>query len=287
MRTLWRLTRFLYGTARFLLRRGFALVIVVMLALNVGTLTWAPLSAAAGAILARAGVTTVANGLEARLASSNRRIDELRDELATTNRRLTKKTDDLAAASRRLASQADELAAAKRNLTAQADELASVKRQVARQTDEIASLRHVQYRGQTKTVSEAVAHTVGRIAGRTANATARNLVAMPAEAVPLFGIAVIAGATAWEIHDACALMQDLHELNVAFDSSQANDPDRYEACGREVPSPIEVWRQMSVDPGGVLEQQPQEYGPLPSFERPGWWDWAMSWFADEAGALTD
>ncbi len=34
----------------------------------------------------------------------------------------------------------------------------------------------------------------------------------PLESVPIWGIAAIAGVTAWEIHDGCSNLDDLHNL---------------------------------------------------------------------------
>ncbi|MBM9593473.1 hypothetical protein [Roseitranquillus sediminis] len=251
---LWAL-RALVRAVRLLFRGGILLVIVAMLALNVATLAFAPLAAAAGGLLARAGITTMADAAQS----------------------------DLAASRRTVAAQADELAAADRRIASQADELATANRRIAAQAAEADALRHVRYRGQVRTVREAVSDTADRIARRTATATARNVAAIPAEAVPLFGIAVIAGATAWELKDACDLMADIHALNVAFDPSLANDPERHEACGRQVPTRAEIWSMVAGDPGGSLNRQPDEYG-APAFETPGWWDWAVSWFGEDLAA---
>lgn len=55
-----------------------------------------------------------------------------------------------------------------------------------------------------------------RLATRSlANAT-RNLSSIAAEAVPIAGVAVVIGVTAWDLHDACETLKDINELNTAF-----------------------------------------------------------------------
>ena len=248
------------------------IIVAAMLLLNVATLTATGVATAAGSLLARAGLTTVA--------------ETNATKLARAEARLASQAADLRFVERRLASQSAELITAKRTVARQSDALASANRQVARQADELIALRHVRYDGSRRAVGDAVATFADRVSRRTATATARNLAAIPAEAIPLFGVAVIVGATAWELNDACELMRDVHELNVAFNPSLANDPEHLEACGLEVPTQEEIWERVVREPEKALDEQPDDYQNVPRFEEPSWWDWTMSLLGRQTEAVS-
>ena len=52
---------------------------------------------------------------------------------------------------------------------------------------------------------------------------------------------MIVTATAMELHDACVIMQDLHELDIAFDPTMAFPTEAQEVCGLKVPTRQELW----------------------------------------------
>ena len=56
-----------------------------------------------------------------------------------------------------------------------------------------------------------------RTAARSAIAATRNISSISGEAIPILGVAVIAGVTAWNIHDSCQMMKELDELNDEFE----------------------------------------------------------------------
>lgn len=262
------LLRLAFGWLR---RFSILLVVGAMLALNIGTLAFAPVAAAAGSMLARAGISTVADVRATELARARAQVASKTEELAAANRRAE-------FAQHRLTSADKQLTSVKKQLADQADELKSLRIRFARQGEELSAIRHIRYRGQTRSVREAVSTFADNVSRRVANAAARNLAAIPAESLPFFGIAVVLGGTAWELKDACGLMQEVHELNVAFDPSLANDPAKLEACGLQVPTFPEVWQRIVADPAGAIAEQPEEY-ELPAFEKPGWWEWLMSWIS--------
>lgn len=96
----------------------------------------------------------------------------------------------------------------------------------------------VRYRGRMVPVARAVGDTSRRASVRVMNAARRNILTMPGEALPVFGIAVVAAATAWELRDTCALMKELHELDLAFNPQAAIDGT--EVCGLKVPTTDEL-----------------------------------------------
>lgn len=119
----------------------------------------------------------------------------------------------------------------------------------------------VVFRGQKRAIKEAVSETSERVAKRTARAAARNIATMPGEAIPVYGIAVIAGATAWELNDACQMMGDMYELDVAFNPGHAIS-DR-EVCGMRVPTADELWDGIKAAPGEIWRDTKDVLPDLP------------------------
>lgn len=117
------------------------------------------------------------------------------------------------------------------------------------------------YRGQKRAIKEAVGETSERIAKRTSRAAARNIATMPGESIPVYGIAVVVGATAWEVNDACQMMGDIYELDVAFNPDHAIS-DR-EVCGMRVPTAEELWDRIKAAPGEVWREMKQWLPDLP------------------------
>lgn len=68
------------------------------------------------------------------------------------------------------------------------------------------------------------------------------------EAWPVAGVAVVATATTLELYDACVIMRDLHELDVAFNPEAAFGVDAQAVCGTQVPSKEEIWAKVKSSP---------------------------------------
>ncbi|MRX49757.1 hypothetical protein GI374_04685 [Paracoccus sp. S-4012] len=153
--------------------------------------------------------------------------------------------------------------------------------------------RKVTYRGARATAAEAVADTSDRLARRTATATARNVGSVFGEALPVVGIGVIAAATAWELHDACEMMKDMRELDVAMNPDRALPPEATAVCGMQAPSRTEIWNAVASSPGSAWEGAQGFYDELPELSLGGFfertigmfratYDWA---FAEPVGPL--
>ena len=80
-----------------------------------------------------------------------------------------------------------------------------------------------------------------RLATRSLVNATRNLSSIPAEAIPMVGIAVVIGVTAWDLYDACETLKDLNELNTAFGHQQE---DSSKVCGMKVPTKKQVMDQV-------------------------------------------
>ena len=78
-----------------------------------------------------------------------------------------------------------------------------------------------------------------RTATRSAIAATRNISSISGEAIPILGVAVIAGVTAWNIHDSCQMMKELDELNDEFEL-QLHLEEKQTVCGIEVPTKEQI-----------------------------------------------
>lgn len=90
-----------------------------------------------------------------------------------------------------------------------------------------------------------------RLATRSVVNATRNLSSIAAEAVPIVGVAVVIGVTAWDLYDACETLKDVNELNTAFGHQQE---DSSKVCGMKVPTIKQVMDQVRSKPstsGGI------------------------------------
>jgi hypothetical protein len=126
----------------------------------------------------------------------------------------------------------------------------------------------VRYRGADATVKDAVKDTADRISRRVATATARNVATLPGEALPYVGAAVAVAATAWEVQDACALMQEMAELATAFEVG--TPPERDSVCGQPVPTRAEIWAAVVESPAEVRADAEGLVGEIPALSRDTW-----------------
>ena len=148
-------------------------------------------------------------------------------------------------------------------------ELSATRLRLADALTEVAELRRdtiVTYRGNKRLIQHAVADTSERISRRTAVGASRNLTATFAEALPVAGVAVVVTATALELNDACVIMQDLHELDVAFNPGNDFGPDATEVCGLKVPTTDELWQFVKASPGVAWERARNSMPGMPELD---------------------
>jgi hypothetical protein len=126
----------------------------------------------------------------------------------------------------------------------------------------------VRYRGADATVREAVKDTAERVSRRVATATARNVATLPGEALPYVGAAVAVAATAWEVKDACALMEEMAELAAAFELGAS--PETATVCGQPVPTRAQIWAEVVESPGDVWAEARGLVGEIPPLSRDTW-----------------
>ena len=81
-----------------------------------------------------------------------------------------------------------------------------------------------------------------RLASRTKRVVGKSIAAIPAEAVPFLGVAVLIADTGYEIYAACETMQDLDELYSQLGMGDETPDDAlHTACNPELPDAGEVW----------------------------------------------
>ena len=117
--------------------------------------------------------------------------------------------------------------------------------------------RHIEFRTTTGKLTD-------KISNRMRTNAARNLAAMPAEAIPYAGAAVVVGVTAFELKDACDTIADMQALNKLVDPTIQIDPDA--VCGYRVPSAAELAAQIKTAPGDVYTEMEEWQIDIPSWQ---------------------
>ncbi len=84
-----------------------------------------------------------------------------------------------------------------------------------------------------------------RLSIRTKRVATRSIAAIPAEAIPYLGIAVLITGTAYELYEACQSIQDLEELYGELGLDEAPSEDAVTAaCDPQLPSATAVWESV-------------------------------------------
>ena len=99
------------------------------------------------------------------------------------------------------------------------------------------------------TKNRAVEKITSRIADRTTRSATLNVAAIPVEAIPGVGIGVALAVTTWELTEACGIMRDMKELNIALGSAEPVADDA--VCGMEPPTKKQVWDTIKYSPGAA------------------------------------
>lgn len=146
---------------------------------------------------------------------------------------------------------------------------------VAGATSVLPEFRTVTFRGQKKRLADAVGDTSKRIAKRSAVSASRNAGSVVAEAIPVAGLAVILGVTAFDLKDSCETLRDLHELDRALDPSTELAEQAKYVCGLKVPTKEEVWAKVKASPGEAWAKAKEALPDLP--EMPKMPDMSEAW----------
>ena len=254
------------------------LSIVILLSLNAATLfsTWV-FGMASTLIELGTDLQTVRKRHDTALDREVRKNRALKGQLGqaeVTNRRIATTNKKLIASNEKLIGTTSRVVEASKELRVQSKKLMIDNTQLR---SKLADSK-VTYRGRRVRVNDAVADASRRISRRTFNATSRNIVSMPGEALPVIGLTVIAAATAWEVRDSCGLMNDMHELDVAF--NPANAISGKEVCDLEVPTKEELMAVVRSSPKAVWGKMQTYYDDLPDVSLSGSLDIISGSFSD-------
>jgi hypothetical protein len=94
-----------------------------------------------------------------------------------------------------------------------------------------------------------------RLASRTRRVAAKSIAAIPAEAIPFLGVAVLIADTGYELYAACETLRDLDVLYAELGiPEQAPEDAVHTACNPDLPDPGEVWDEVVARSEEWLEQ---------------------------------
>ena len=97
-----------------------------------------------------------------------------------------------------------------------------------------------------------------RLASRTKRVAAKSIAAIPAESIPLIGVAVLIADTGYELYAACETVRDLDQLYADLGmADETADDVMHSVCQPVLPDAGEVW-------DGVVENVDQWWESLVS-----------------------
>ena len=249
------------------------LMFVSSLLVNATMLTWQTGALAIGGMFASAtGISAVANSLKHGndtlkkkrgklvaeadgLKRKNGKLVAEADGLKRKNGKLVAEADGLKRKNGKLVAEADGLKRKNGKLAAEADGLKRKNGKLAAEADGlkrkngklVAEVDGLKARNLTK--NKAVEKITSRIADRTTRSATLNVAAIPVEAIPGVGIGVALAVTTWELTEACGIMRDMKELNIALGSAEPVADDA--VCGMELPTKKQVWDTIMNSPGAA------------------------------------
>jgi hypothetical protein len=155
--------------------------------------------------------------------------------------------------------------------TAATEAALRAERDVARRTAATATRRaerEAARAAQRKTTARIGRETARGVTRRVQRAAARNITSVTGEAIPVLGVAIIAGALAMEVNDACDTARDMAGLEAALASE--GDPEAARKTATEafdcvamireelpdyddIPSRQDVWTAMRTAPAQAWE----------------------------------
>ena len=235
------------------------LMFVSSLLVNATMLTWQTGALAIGGMFASAtGFSAVANSLKHgndTLERKNGKLVAETDGLKRKNGKLVAETDGLKRKNGKLVAETDGLKRKNGKLVAETDGLKRKNGKLVAETDGlkrkngklVAEADRLKARNLTK--NKAVERITSRIAARTTRSATLNVAAIPVEAIPGVGIGAALAVTTWELTEACGIMRDMKELNIALGSAEPVADDA--VCGMEPPTKKQVWDTIKNSPGAA------------------------------------
>lgn len=242
-------------------------LLVFSIILNIATVSVSSVAATvSGLFHSVTGMGTVLGAAGEALSLAQARLATKEADLKTKEAKIVDLTGELDSAKATNTQLDGELSTERRNAATLDADLKATKKKNVELLQDVADLKAAQivkYRGNDRLLKDAVKDTSQRISKRTAAGASRNVAATFGEAWPVAGTAVIVTATTLELYDACVIMQDLHELDVAFNSELASGADAQEVCGMKVPTTGEIWAKVKSSPGEVWAKMREMLPDLP------------------------
>ena len=94
-----------------------------------------------------------------------------------------------------------------------------------------------------------------RLSSRTKRVAAKSIAAIPAEAIPFIGVAVIVADTSYELYAACQNIKDLDQLYTEFEmSDETPDDAMHSVCNPVLPNAGDVWDGVVAKSSEWLDQ---------------------------------
>ncbi len=93
-----------------------------------------------------------------------------------------------------------------------------------------------------------------RLTARTKRVAAKSIAAIPGEAIPFLGVAVLVADTGYELYAACETVKDLDQLYTDLDMNDEIPEDTlHSVCEPKLPSAEEVWQGVIAKSGEWLD----------------------------------
>lgn len=148
-----------------------------------------------------------------------------------------------------IASLVDELVREKKTNKDLQDKLVDLEKQ----NNDLSQKRMITFKGKTIPVEKAVDETADIISKRASIMATREIASMPGEAIPLYGTAVIVGATSLVLNDLCATLMDMTALRLALDPELKSSDQELDVCSMTVPRKEEIVASIKASPQKVWQ----------------------------------
>jgi hypothetical protein len=193
------------------------------------------------------------------IAEATKELKEERDVIANKHRTLNAEHNTLGENHKKLGEDHKNLDAAHKKLDADHKKLAGDHRNL--------TTEHMQLQQQEKQRAAIVHKVVEKAGERQARHATRNVASAPGKTIPVVGAVLIAGATAWDVYEACELLNDLDQLTTAFGNS-SNANRRQKICGLPIPTQAGLLQRAQANWQGVYEEAAKELQGLPRVSIP-------------------
>lgn len=230
------------------------LIVVLMLGLNIVSLTVSSVGTAMGGLItmgaALVGLSDISTGWnEAKVAK--KQVGTLEKQVATLKVEKASLDGNLK----------------RTNTSLELERRTSTS--LRKETETLRAETKVIWKGEKVALRDAVQKVVTKVNRKSATIAATNVGSMAGESIPVLGIAVIVASVGFEIKGTCEIMTEMHELQMAIDPSPANDPDLAEVCGMKVPTREELVSQVKRSPHVIWLGMQRTYNNLPDLPEIG------------------